>query len=114
MSKVSREKYESLKERAYQWHDKALDYQKMYEDILQENDNLVLENDELQDKLISLTENEHLGNTDLEQENKHLQEKIEKLSKRNKDLRNQIRQWEMEKQEDRLLEKLSKRLVNKE
>lgn len=50
---VPRAKYETLKGKAERWRDKAVDYEKRYEDILTENEQLTLENEELQDNMLS-------------------------------------------------------------
>tara|TARA_Y100000389_G_scaffold41070_1_gene35681 strand:- start:8615 stop:9034 length:420 start_codon:yes stop_codon:yes gene_type:complete len=50
---VPRAKYETLKGKAERWRDKAVDYEKRYEDILAENEQLTLENEELQDNMLS-------------------------------------------------------------
>jgi len=52
-SYVKREKYEYVKEKGCMWRDKAIDYKRRYDTILEENNKLIKENDELQDKLIS-------------------------------------------------------------
>ena len=50
---VSRAKYDTLKGKAERWRDKAVDYEKRYEDILTENEQLTIENEELQDSKLS-------------------------------------------------------------
>ena len=57
MSKtVSRDKYESMKEKAQKWLDKASDYETRLDDIIDEKDILELENSQLQDEVEFLTE----------------------------------------------------------
>ena len=108
---VSRDKYEDLKEKASQWRDRALDYERRYEDILEENEKLISENDDLQDRLVNLPESDHSQVAELEKENEELRAKLDKFSVRYKEMRKQLRQWEKEKEEERLLEKLSKRVA---
>lgn len=110
MSKVSRDKYESLKEKASQWRDKTLDYKRRYEDILEENEKLISEIDELQDRLFLFQENDNSREAELKKENEELCEKLNRITIKYKEIRKQIRQWEKEKEEERLLEKLSKRV----
>jgi len=90
MSKtVSRNKYESMKEKAQKWLDKALEYETRLEEIVDENDRLELENSQLQDEVDFLTE-------------------------RCKELSMQIKQYEKEKKKKLLVEELSKHFVVKE
>ena len=51
---ISRDKYESIKEKASQWRDKALDYESRYESIFKENEKLIEQNEQLQDKLVDM------------------------------------------------------------
>ena len=105
---INRDKYEIIKEKAYQWREKAEDYKRRYEDILEENNDLITENEDLQNSIIEIPIHDNSRETELEQENTKLQEKIEKLTYKYKDIRNQLRQLEKEKDEERLLEKLTK------
>lgn len=90
MSKtVSRDKYESMKEKAQKWLDKALDYEAKLDDVIDEKDRLESENSQLQDEVDILTE-------------------------RCKDLSIQIKKYEKEKKKKLLLEELSKHFVVKE
>jgi hypothetical protein len=90
MSKtVSRDKYESMKEKAQKWLDKSLDYQARLDDIIDEKDRL-------------------------ESENSQLQDEVEFLTERCKNMSIQIKQYEKEKKKKLLLEELSKHFVVKE
>ena len=90
MSKtVSRDKYESMKEKAQNWLDKSLDYETRLDDIIDEKDRLECENSQLQDE-------------------------VEFLTERCKDLSIQIKKYEKEKKKKLLLEELSKHFVVKE
>lgn len=90
MSKtVSRDKYESMKEKAQKWLDKALDYETRLDDIIDEKDRL-------------------------ESENSQLQDEVEFLTERCKNMSMQIKQYEKEKKKKLLVEELSKHFVVKE
>ena len=90
MSKtVSRDKYESMKEKAQKWLDKALDYESKLDDIIDEKDRL-------------------------ESENSQLKDEVEFLTERCKNMSMQIKQYEKEKNKKLLVEELSKHFVVKE
>jgi predicted nuclease with TOPRIM domain len=90
MSKtVSRHKYESMKEKAQKWLDKALDYEAKLDDVIDEKDRL-------------------------ESENSQLQDEVEFLTERCKNMSMQIKQYEKEKKKKLLVEELSKHFVVKE
>jgi hypothetical protein len=90
MSKtVSRDKYESMKEKAQKWLDKALDYETKLDDMIDEKDRL-------------------------ESENSQLQDEVEFLTERCKNMSMQIKQYEKEKKKKLLVEELSKHFVVKE
>jgi len=89
---VSRDKYESMKEKASKWYDKAIEYQSKYEDILEENEKL----------------------TYLEKENIDLRDDIELLKERCKEMNKQLKQFEKEKKKKLLVEELSKHFVVKD
>lgn len=107
---VSRDKYESLKEKTTQWMEKALEYQSRYETILQENEKLVSENDELQERLLMESEYDKTREIELEQENEILAAKLEKCEAKYKEARKKLKEIESERNEERLLEKLTQRL----
>jgi hypothetical protein len=90
MSKtVSRDKYESMKNKAQKWLDKALDYEAKLDDMIDEKDRL-------------------------ESENSQLQDEVEFLTERCKNMSMQIKQYEKEKKKKLLVEELSKHFVVKE
>ena len=88
---VSREKYNSLKEKASQWREKALDYKNMYENILLENEKLIDENEYLQDNLHdipNIEESNHEREEELEREIYELRHEIKLLNKKNRSFEN--------------------------
>ena len=78
--------------------------------MLEENDILTKYNEELQDIITCLEENEIPENSHLENENKDLRCNLKILLSKYKYVRKQNRF--MEKEEERLLEKLTKRLIS--
>lgn len=109
---VSRDKYDLLKDKANQWKDRSLEYEQLYEDMLEENEKLLAENNDLQDRLINESEND--DNIELKHENHNLRKKLEELTIKYKQIRKQLKQWEKEKEEERLIEKLSKRVASRQ
>lgn len=82
---VNREKYEIVKEKASQWRDKALDYKGRYENILEENEKLMVQNDELEDKIDNTHESrkiEQVPDAGKEQEISDLKKEIKSLNKK--------------------------------
>jgi len=108
---ISRDKYDLLKDKANQWRDRSLEYEQLYEDMLEENEKLLSENNDLQDRLINQSENDDI---ELKHENHNLRKKLEELTIKYKQIRKQRRQWEKEKEEERLIEKLSKRVASRQ
>lgn len=110
---VSGRKYESIKEKAHGWREKALEYIKMYEEACEENNKLTEENNELHDKFMSLmAKNEK--QKELLIENKNLTGLVEEYKEKYKKVRKTLKQLEKEREEERLLDKLSRRVANKQ
>lgn len=108
---MNRDKYDYLKEKASQWRDKALDYQRRYEDILEENERLISELDDIQDRFILHPDNNR--EKELEYENEQLRIEVEEFKIKYRDVRKKLRVFEKEKEEEILLEKLSKRFESR-
>ena len=112
---VSREKYDILKEKAKGWRNKALENIKQLEELQEENEKLQEENDELkdnlQDKLLEIT---NIENTEfkLNEEVKLLQETLSKYKEKYSHLKKKLKQIQKDFDEERLIEKLSKRINN--
>jgi hypothetical protein len=82
---VSRAKYDTLKGKAERWRDKAVDYEKRYEDILVENEQLTLENEELQDNKLSSVD--LMKYSELEDDARQLKKELEESACREETLR---------------------------
>jgi uncharacterized coiled-coil DUF342 family protein len=112
---VSREKYDNLKEKATRWRSKALDYINLYQELHDENEKLQEENDEiqnnLQDKLLELTEIEK-REFEYKEELLNLRNTCSEYREKIRNMRRKLRDIEKQQQEERLLEKLRKRVTN--
>ena len=105
---ISRKKYDILKDRACKWRDMALDYNRRYDNILLENEKLIEENDELQEKLLSGQDSEDIS--EIMAENEEMRKELEIYKAKYKELRKQMRLIEKAKEEEILLEKLTQRI----
>lgn len=103
-STVLREKYDTLKKKASQWRDKALKYQKLYQDLL-------LENNELQNRFFIDPDNSETMR--LEEELTELREQHDKLCQTYKETRKKLKDLEFERKQEKLEEKLEDKLIER-
>ena len=114
---VSRKKYEELKEKAIGWKESSMEYKNLYEDLLDENERLNMENED-----ISKLENEiNCLNTNIEkyieneiclqQDIAKLEDEVNKYKQRYKEAHKKIREWEKKNEMKSIVDELvSKRL----
>lgn len=89
MSKISREKYDTLKSKAQKWYERATELEERYNRLFEENKTLIEENDELNQKMTALKEEVRNTSTvdtsqlgELEEDNRELRKGLRTIKKK--------------------------------
>lgn len=110
---VARIKYDLLKGKAIRWRDQAINYQTKYEKSLKESEKLIDDNYELQNQnnnLLDEIESYRKRTKTILKENEMLIESINTYKNRYRELKSKLKEMQKEKDEERIVEKLSQRV----
>ena len=113
---TSREKYEYLKKKAEMWREKSLDYKERYDQILEENEKLVTEKDEFQERFVDsdhVLKEVSLLEKEREKENNDLRDKLKEVSSRYKEMKKKLCMWEKQNDEEKTTERILKKVMER-